>query len=114
VIELIGRAAWAVGWPVRSALLVLIGAYRITVGQVLGGNCRFHPTCSAYAELAVREVGAVRGTALSVWRLLRCSPLSSGGVDYPPRRSGTRQYDGVILGRPQDGGRLPRRDGVVP
>jgi putative membrane protein insertion efficiency factor len=79
------RALWIAGWPVRALLLLLVRLYRLTLGQVIGGGCRFYPSCSAYAEQAIREVGAVRGTALTVWRILRCSPLSKGGIDHPPR-----------------------------
>src|SRR5437667_58085 len=71
--------AWALGWPVRTVLLLAIGGYRVTVGRLVGGNCRFHPSCSAYAMEAIRSLGAVRGTALAAWRILRCSPLSRGG-----------------------------------
>jgi len=83
-------ALWVAGWPARSLLISAIRIYRLTLGQLIGGNCRFYPSCSDYAEQAVREVGAVRGTALAVWRLLRCTPLSAGGVDRPPiaRRTG--------------------------
>lgn len=84
------RALWLAGWPVRSVLLLLIRVYRLTLGHVIGGGCRFYPSCSAYAEQAIGEVGAVKGTALAMWRVVRCSPLSRGGVDYPPRR---RLYD---------------------
>lgn len=85
--------AWLLGWPARAALLALIGSYRLTLGRVIGGDCRFYPSCSAYAEAAVRQVGAVRGTALTVWRILRCSPLGAGGVDHPPRG---RAYEAII------------------
>lgn len=85
----------ALGWPVRAALLVGIRLYRLTLGPVLGGQCRFHPSCSAYAEEAIRELGWVRGVGLAVWRVLRCSPLSRGGVDYPPRRGGPASCNNV-------------------
>ncbi len=87
------RAMWIAGWPVRTTLLVLVRVYRVTLGQIVGGGCRFYPSCSAYAEQAIRDLGAVRGTALTVWRVLRCSPLSKGGVDYPPT---ARMYDDNI------------------
>jgi putative membrane protein insertion efficiency factor len=74
------------GWPVRFALLSLVRLYRLTLGQVIGGGCRFYPSCSAYAEQAIAELGVIRGVPLTVWRVLRCSPLSRGGVDYPPKR----------------------------
>jgi putative membrane protein insertion efficiency factor len=81
------RIVWMGGWPIRTTLTGAIKAYRLSIGNVVGGRCRFHPSCSVYAEEAIAELGAVRGTALAMWRLLRCSPLTAGGVDYPPRRS---------------------------
>ena len=84
---------WRAGWPVRIVLVSLIRLYRVTLGVGLGSACRFHPSCSVYAERAVLSVGAVRGSVLAVWRILRCSPLSAGGVDLPPTRSLT--YDGI-------------------
>jgi putative membrane protein insertion efficiency factor len=81
------RSLWVAGRPVRLLLLGLIRIYRVTLGQLLGGGCRFYPTCSAYAEGAIRNTGAIQGVFLSVWRVLRCSPLSKGGVDHPPKRS---------------------------
>jgi uncharacterized protein len=88
---------WSLGAPARLGLLALIGLYRITLGQLAGGRCRFHPSCSAYAQQAIRELGAMRGAALGVWRLLRCGPWASGGVEYPPT------YEDVIH-RPRRGG----------
>ena len=65
-------------------LVVLIRLYRSTIGLVLGGRCRFHPSCSAYAEQAIAELGVVRGGSLALWRVLRCGPWTPGGIDYPP------------------------------
>ena len=45
--------------------------------------CKFHPSCSEYAELAVQKYGAVKGSFKALGRILRCNPFSSGGVDYP-------------------------------
>jgi len=78
------RGLWLGGWPVRGVLLLGIGAYRLTLGHIVGGGCRFHPSCSAYGAVAIRNVGAVRGAGLILWRVLRCSPLSRGGIDHPP------------------------------
>ncbi len=78
------HVVWHAGWPVRQMLLLPIRAYRLTVGKLLGGNCRFYPSCSAYAQEAIERAGAVRGSAFAIWRLLRCSPLSAGGIDHPP------------------------------
>jgi putative membrane protein insertion efficiency factor len=81
----VARAAWLVGWPVRSLLLGSIWLYRSTVGPMFSGRCRFHPSCSAYAAEAIRVHGAAKGLVLSAWRLLRCSPLTAGGLDPVPR-----------------------------
>ncbi|HEY3210488.1 MAG TPA: membrane protein insertion efficiency factor YidD [Actinomycetota bacterium] len=96
----VARGLWMAGAPARYGLLALIWMYRATLGALMGGQCRFYPSCSAYAEQAVRQSGAVRGLALTIWRVLRCSPLSRGGVDYPPRAlrpgAGAGVYDGAI------------------
>jgi hypothetical protein len=75
---------WYAGWPVRQALLLPIRLYRLTFAHIVGGNCRFYPSCSAYAYTAIERNGAGRGIVLTMWRVLRCSPLSAGGVDHPP------------------------------
>jgi len=88
-------AAWTIGTPVRLTLVALIRLYRRTIGLFLGGRCRFYPSCSAYAEQAIAELGAVRGGALAVWRVLRCGPWTAGGIDHPP------PYDAVISSAPR-------------
>jgi putative membrane protein insertion efficiency factor len=61
----------------------LVYAYRWTVGALVPvGTCKYHPSCSQYAIDALRKHGLVKGSALSVWRLLRCNPWSHGGVDH--------------------------------
>jgi hypothetical protein len=49
-----------------------------------GGGCRYVPTCSEYASIAIATHGPLRGTALAAWRLLRCNPLGRGGLDNVP------------------------------
>jgi hypothetical protein len=49
-----------------------------------GGGCRYVPTCSEYATIAILTHGPLRGTALAVWRLLRCNPFVRGGLDPVP------------------------------
>ena len=69
------------------AARVGIGAVRVyqwTFASVLGGQCRFAPTCSEYAVEALRRHGAVRGTGLAAWRVLRCQPWCDGGYDPVP------------------------------
>ena len=82
----LGDALWAAGTPARFALIGLIRLYRLALSPMMGGACRFHPTCSVYAEEAIRNTGAIRGLLLAAWRILRCSPLSRGGLDDPPVR----------------------------
>jgi putative membrane protein insertion efficiency factor len=101
------QGLWTAGAPSRFVLLMLIRLYRATLSGLMAGRCRFYPSCSSYAEQAIRNSGATRGLALAVWRLLRCSPLTEGGVDHPPR--GRRLptgpvYDASIHGSAGNGG----------
>jgi putative membrane protein insertion efficiency factor len=84
---------WALGAPLRCTLLALIAAYRVTLSGWLGGQCRFVPSCSQYADEAIRTHGAVRGSALAVWRILRCNPFGRGGIEPVPI---TGRYERVI------------------
>jgi putative membrane protein insertion efficiency factor len=69
---------------VRSLAILPIRIYQLTFSRLLPANtCKYHPTCSEYAALAIRKHGVLRGIALAAWRLLRCNPWSMGGVDYP-------------------------------
>ncbi len=64
----------------------VVVAYQRAVSPLLPPACRFAPTCSEYARLALAEHGLVRGLALAAWRLARCHPLHPGGWDPPPTR----------------------------
>jgi uncharacterized protein len=59
----------------------LIRAYQRWVSPAFPRRCKYEPTCSAYALQAVRQLGPVRGSIVAGWRLLRCNPLSDGGID---------------------------------
>jgi len=65
-------------------LIGLIRAYQLTLSPLLGGSCRFLPTCSAYAIEALRAHGAARGTLLAARRLAACHPLGRSGFDPVP------------------------------
>jgi uncharacterized protein len=65
-------------------LLGLLWLYRRGVSPWLGPRCRFEPSCSAYAEEALRVHGPWKGLRLAVWRLLRCQPFARGGIDAVP------------------------------
>src|SRR5262245_58294797 len=81
------------GAPLRLPAIGLVKLYRVTVGQAVGGRCRYYPSCSAYAEEVLDDRGFVVGVLLTGWRLLRCNPFSAGGMDRVPRRGVTRLYD---------------------
>ncbi len=68
----------------RQLLLAGVRAYRLLLRPWLGNACRFEPTCSAYTLQALERHGALRGTALGGWRLLRCNPWCQGGCDPVP------------------------------
>jgi len=105
VIERSRRLLRIAGWPLRSLLVGVVRAYRVSVGQFVGGRCRFYPSCSAYAEEAIGHLGFVRGGALSVWRIMRCNPFGAGGFDYPPGHTDLLlRYDTVLrAATPTDG-----------
>lgn len=70
-----------------KALIFLVRLYQATLSPLMGGHCRFHPTCSAYSIEALRTHGARRGAWLTVRRLLKCHPLGGAGFDpVPPAR----------------------------
>ena len=70
---------FAVWLPIK-----LIRFYQICIPPYLGQNCRYTPTCSAYAIEALRKHGLVKGLGLAVWRILRCSPWGGSGYDPVP------------------------------
>jgi len=69
---------------VRGLAIAPIRLYQLTISRLLPANtCKYHPSCSEYAVLAIRKHGVLKGIAMASWRLLRCNPWSMGGVDYP-------------------------------
>lgn len=66
-------------------LMALVAAYRLLIRPLLiGGGCRFHPSCSEYAMQALARHGAIRGGWLTIKRLVRCRPGVIGGYDPVP------------------------------
>jgi len=68
--------AYIVSLPVR--------AYRMVLSPWVGMSCRYHPTCSSYSLEALEKHGAIKGSYLTVRRILRCHPWGGSGIDNVP------------------------------
>lgn len=85
---IVGNAIRAAGRWAAEVLILPIRLYQKFVSPLLGNRCRFAPSCSQYAMEALRVHGVFRGTALAVWRILRCNPFGRSGYDpVPPRKT---------------------------
>jgi len=71
----------------KTVLLMMLRGYKWAFSPLLPPACRFVPTCSEYATEAVERYGALRGSGLAIWRLLRCQPFATGGFDPVPIRA---------------------------
>jgi len=69
---------------VRRLLVAVVDLYRRFLSPLLPPLCRFEPSCSAYAREALLRHGALKGTLLALWRILRCNPFGRGGHDPVP------------------------------
>jgi uncharacterized protein len=68
----------------RRVLQILIRIYQLSLSPLLGQCCRFHPSCSHYAQEAIGRFGVMRGGRMATRRLLRCHPWNPGGFDPVP------------------------------
>jgi putative membrane protein insertion efficiency factor len=66
---------------VKAIFLAPIRLYQRVLSPVMPARCKYHPSCSEYAVQAIRMHGVMRGLVLAGWRILRCNPLSNGGID---------------------------------
>lgn len=71
----------------RALATLLIRLYRHTVSPLLGPTCRFHPSCSSYALVAIGRFGVMRGGWLTLRRIGRCHPWHPGGFDPVPEEN---------------------------
>ncbi len=69
---------------IERFLIALLRGYKRWISPMLGQRCRFHPTCSEYAMVAIARYGALKGGWLAARRLGRCHPLHPGGLDPVP------------------------------
>lgn len=85
--------AWRVRYRARMKRLMLfcIDAYKLLLSPIFGQQCRFYPTCSSYAKVAIERHGALRGGWLTTKRLCKCAPWHPGGIDEVPPLSQRRQ-----------------------
>lgn len=65
-------------------LIGFIRLYQIFLSPLIGKNCRFTPTCSAYGIEAISKHGPIKGVILTIWRILRCNPWGGSGLDLVP------------------------------
>ena len=74
---------------IKKALIFLIKTYQLTLSpRVSHGACRYYPTCSHYAIEAIEVHGIIKGSLLTIRRILRCNPLFKGGYDpVPPKKN---------------------------
>ena len=68
----------------KKFLLFLIGIYRNYISPMKSPCCRYIPTCSEYAKIAIEKYGARKGSWLALKRVLRCHPFHEGGYDPVP------------------------------
>ena len=66
---------------IQTALIGVIRFYRRFISPAKAPCCRFYPTCSQYAIDAISKHGAVKGTGMAIWRVLRCNPFGKSGYD---------------------------------
>ncbi|MCQ4935389.1 MULTISPECIES: membrane protein insertion efficiency factor YidD [Anaerotignum] len=69
---------------VKKFFLLLIRFYQVGISPLIGPHCRFTPTCSQYAFIAISRYGIFKGTYLAVRRILKCHPFHEGGFDPVP------------------------------
>lgn len=72
--------------PMEKIIVWIIRGYRYLLSPFLGQNCRFYPSCSHYAETAVKEHGFFKGSLLALRRISRCHPWHPGGIDEVPQK----------------------------
>ncbi|PFW72217.1 membrane protein insertion efficiency factor YidD [Priestia aryabhattai] len=71
---------------ITKLLLLLIKGYQKGISPFLPARCRFYPTCSQYGVESIKRFGAVKGSYLTVKRILKCHPFHPGGIDEVPEK----------------------------
>ena len=73
--------------------ILIIRAYQLVISPMLGSNCRFMPTCSQYTMDSLKEYGLIKGTFLSIKRIVKCHPWGSHGYDPIPTKMEKNNYE---------------------
>ncbi|MBE2974484.1 MULTISPECIES: membrane protein insertion efficiency factor YidD [Priestia] len=71
---------------IAKLLLLLIKGYQKGISPFLPARCRFYPTCSQYGVESIKRFGALKGSYLTVKRILKCHPFHPGGIDEVPEK----------------------------
>ena len=72
------------GIILKKLMIALIKFYKKYISPMKTTKCPYYPSCSQYGLEAIQKYGAVKGSILAAWRILRCNPFSSGGYDPVP------------------------------
>jgi putative membrane protein insertion efficiency factor len=82
------RKLWAMtlGRIFVAVLVGIIRSYQILLSPRIGQVCRYYPSCSHYGLAAVKVHGAGKGSLLAAWRVLRCHPWATGGIEHIPAK----------------------------
>ncbi|MCX8076176.1 MAG: membrane protein insertion efficiency factor YidD [Aquificaceae bacterium] len=67
----------------KGLVIAFLKFWQSFISPLYPPSCRYYPSCSSYAIMAVEKHGVLKGMFKTFWRILRCNPLSRGGVDYP-------------------------------
>ncbi|MFN3471292.1 MAG: membrane protein insertion efficiency factor YidD [Aquificaceae bacterium] len=67
----------------KGIVIGFLKLWQTFISPLYPPSCRYYPSCSSYAIMAVERYGVLRGVLKALWRVLRCNPFSKGGVYYP-------------------------------
>lgn len=70
----------------KKLFLKIIRFYQKKISPLSPPKCKYYPTCSQYGYEAIERFGVIKGSALALWRILRCNPFSKGGYDPVPQK----------------------------
>lgn len=70
--------------PLTNLFVAIIRFYQLVISPILPSACRFSPTCSAYGIGALKKHGAIKGSVLTIKRIMRCNPWGGHGEDPVP------------------------------